>query len=77
MPQPASSQQNPPKEKKLLEQLSDAIRAKHYSYRTEQTYIEWCRRYILYHNKRHPKEMGVYTHVMKLGGLAVKSPLDS
>lgn len=45
--------------KKLLDQLRDAIRAKHYSYRTEQTYIDWCKRYILYHQKRHPAEMGV------------------
>jgi integron integrase len=48
-----------PQPKKLLEQVSDAIRTKHYSTRTEQTYIEWIRRYILFHNKRHPKEMGV------------------
>ncbi|MBI5842603.1 MAG: integron integrase [Chloroflexi bacterium] len=47
------------KGKKLLDQLRDAIRAKHYSYRTEQTYLDWCKRYILYHNKRHPAEMGV------------------
>ena len=45
--------------KKLLDQLRDAIRAKHYSYRTEQTYIDWCKRYILFHNKRHPAEMGI------------------
>jgi integron integrase len=43
----------------LLDQLRDAIRAKHYSYRTEQTYVDWCKRYILYHHKRHPAEMGV------------------
>ncbi|MCX6082027.1 MAG: integron integrase [Chloroflexi bacterium] len=47
-----------PKGKKLLEQVSDALRAKHYSYRTEQTYIDWIRRFILFHNKRHPNEMG-------------------
>jgi integron integrase len=47
------------KGKKLLDQLRDAIRAKHYSHRTEQTYLDWCKRYILYHNKRHPAEMGV------------------
>jgi integron integrase len=47
------------KGKKLLDQLRDAIRAKHYSYRTEQTYIDWCKRYILYHENRHPAEMGV------------------
>ncbi len=50
---------SPPKGKKLLDQLRDAIRAKHYSYRTEQTYVDWCKRYILYHNKRHPAGMGV------------------
>ncbi len=47
------------KDKKLLDQLSEAIRIKHYSYRTEQTYREWVKRFILYHNKRHPKDMGV------------------
>ena len=48
--------QNPPK--KLLDQVRDAIRLKHYSYRTEETYVQWIRRYILFHNKRHPNEMG-------------------
>ncbi len=47
-----------PKEKKLLEQYSDALRLKQYSPRTEKTYILWTRSYILFHNKRHPKEMG-------------------
>jgi hypothetical protein len=44
-------------EKKLLDQVADALRVKHYSYRTEQTYVDWIRRYILFHNKRHPREM--------------------
>ena len=44
--------------KKLLDQVSEAIRLKHYSYRTEQTYKEWIKRYILFHKKRHPREMG-------------------
>lgn len=44
--------------KKLLDQAHDALRSKHYSYRTEQTYIDWMRRFILFHNKRHPGEMG-------------------
>lgn len=47
----------PPK-RKLLDQVRDAIRLKHYSYKTEQTYVAWIRRYILFHNKRHPQEMG-------------------
>ncbi len=48
----------PPQGKKLMEQVSDALRAKHYSYRTEQTYTDWIKRYILFHHKRHPKDMG-------------------
>lgn len=46
-------------EKKLLDQLRDALRARHYSPRTEETYVDWNRRFILFHNKRHPKDMGV------------------
>jgi hypothetical protein len=45
--------------KKLLDQAHDALRSNHYSYRTEQTYLDWMCRYILFHDKRHPKEMGV------------------
>jgi integron integrase len=44
--------------KKLLDQVRDAIRLKHYSYRTEQTYVDWVYRFILFHGKRHPKDMG-------------------
>ena len=47
-----------PKPKKLLDQVSDVLRTKHYSYRTEQTYKDWIKRYILFHNKRHPNQMG-------------------
>src|SRR5688500_12674526 len=46
------------KPQKLLDQVREAIRTKHYSYRTEQTYIEWIKRFILFHKKRHPKDMG-------------------
>ncbi len=49
----------PKKEKKLLDQYSEVLRTLHYSARTEKTYISWVRQYILYHNKRHPREMGV------------------
>lgn len=44
--------------KKLLDQVRDALRTKHYSYRTEQSYIEWIKRFILFHKKRHPGDMG-------------------
>jgi integron integrase len=46
---------NPPK---LLDQVVAKIRFKHYSRRTEQAYTHWIKRYILFHGKRHPKEMG-------------------
>ena len=44
--------------KRLLDQVRDAIRLKHYAYSTEKTYVYWAKRFILYHNKRHPLEMG-------------------
>ena len=47
----------PPKPK-LLDQLREIIRLKHYSIRTEQSYVDWAKRYILFHGKKHPKEMG-------------------
>jgi site-specific recombinase XerD len=43
--------------KKLLDQVRDAIRVKHYARNTEQAYVYWIKNYILFHNKRHPKEM--------------------
>lgn len=47
------------KPKKLLDQYRDHIRLKQYSFRTEKTYTKWVREFILFHNKRHPREMGV------------------
>lgn len=43
---------------KLLDQVRGKLRAKHYSLRTETSYVDWIRRYILFHGKRHPREMG-------------------
>ena len=48
-----------PKPKKLLDQVREALRTKHYSYRTEQTYVDWIKRYIIFHKKQHPKDLGV------------------
>jgi len=47
-----------PPPRKLLDRVRDQLRHKHYSYRTEETYVQWIRRYILFHNKRHPSKMG-------------------
>jgi len=46
------------KPKKLLDQARDKLRLKNYSYATEKSYIGWIRRYILFHQKRHPADMG-------------------
>ena len=46
-----------PAKPKLLDQVRQAIRARHYSARTEKAYVYWIKRYIFFHNKRHPAEM--------------------
>jgi integron integrase len=47
-----------PTSPRLLDQVREAIRVRHYSYRTEQQYVAWIRRYILFHGRRHPCELG-------------------
>jgi len=49
-------QAQPPK--KLLDQMRDVLRTQHYAIRTEKAYVDWAKRFILFHQKRHPKEMG-------------------
>lgn len=43
---------------RLLDQVRDSCRVRHYSLRTEVAYVQWIRRFILFHNKRHPNGMG-------------------
>ena len=43
---------------KLLDQVRDRLRLKHYSLRTEESYVHWIKRFIYFHRKRHPAEMG-------------------
>lgn len=62
---------NPAQQPKLLDRLRAAIRTRHYSYSTEQTYVHWCRRYILHHGKRHPADMGAAEVEAFLSHLAV------
>ncbi len=58
LPAPPQSLAAPAAKPKLLDQLRQAIRALHYSIKTEEAYVHWARRYILFHGKRHPAEMG-------------------
>ena len=47
-----------PTPKRLLDQVREAIRLKHYSIRTENAHVDWIRRFVLFHDKRHPNEVG-------------------
>ena len=64
---------------KLLDQVRGKLRVKHYSIRTEQTYVDWIKRYILFHGKRHPKDMGArdveafLTHLAVAGKVAAST----
>jgi len=54
----------------LLDRVRETIRYKHYSLRTEQAYVEWIRRFVLYHKRRHPRDMGAEEVRAFLGHLA-------
>ena len=56
---------------RLLDRVRAAVRARHYSRRTEKAYVAWIRRYILFHGKRHPREMGAPELTGYLSSLAV------
>ena len=58
LPAPAHAQNAAPHQPRLLDRIRDKIRFNHYSIRTEQAYVDWVRRFVLFHGKRHPVEMG-------------------
>lgn len=60
---------------KLLDQVREKLRVKHYAYGTEKTYISWIRRFILFHGKTHPKDMGAKEIEAFLTHLAVNRPV--
>jgi hypothetical protein len=63
----------------FLEEVRKVLRVQYYAIRTEQSYVEWIKRFILFHNKRHPNEMGesevaiFLTHLYRL--IAMWHPL--
>jgi len=61
----------PPK-LRLLDRVRQAIETRHYSRRTEKAYVHWIKRYILFHGKRHPAEMGAAEVAAFLTSLAVQ-----
>ena len=62
----------PPPPPKLLTRMREHLRTRHYSLRTETAYVDWARRYILFHGKRHPQEMGAAEVEAFLTHLAVE-----
>jgi hypothetical protein len=57
---------------KLLDQLRQLMRLRHYSVRTEEAYVGWIRRYILFHGKRHPRQLDERHVSESLSSLAIK-----
>ena len=74
-PRPATPAQPP----KLLDRVAAKMRLLHYSKRTEGAYVDWIKSYILFHNKRHPREMGApeieafLTHLAVEGNVAAST----
>lgn len=62
---------------RLLEQVVEHLRVKHYSLRTEKTYVDWVKRFIWFHGKRHPKEMGAPEIEAFLSHLAVERSVSA
>ena len=67
---PLSSRPDKPR---LLDQVRETIRLKHYSPKTEDAYVGWIRRYIFFHGKRHPSEMGTDEVARFLSHLALEA----
>ena len=62
----------PPQPPKLLDRVAAKLRLLHYSIRTERAYGDWIKRFILFHGKRHPREMGAAEIESVLTHLAVE-----
>lgn len=74
MPKPLQEDTPPPR---LLDRVRAAIRVRHYSIRTEDAYVDWVRRYILFHGKRHPADMGADEVAAFLSDLAVNRQVSA
>src|SRR5881394_3587982 len=74
---PCLPQDGPNAKPKLLDQVRELLRVRHYSVRTEKAYIGWIRRYILFHGKRHPRELGAAEATRFLTALAVDAKVSA
>lgn len=71
MTAPTEDKQGNPLSPRLLDEVRNRIRTKHYSHRMEESYTHWIKRFILFHHKRHPREMGAAEVKAFLSSLAV------
>ena len=62
---------------RLLDQVREVLRLKHYSIRTEEAYVQWIKRFIFFHNKRHPVKMGEAEIGRFLSSLATDSHVSA
>jgi integron integrase len=76
-PAPRASTSPTPGKPKLLEQVRQAIQSRHYSYMTEKAYVGWIKRFIFFHNKRHPAEMGEPEIARFLSSLATDAKVSA
>src|SRR5436853_2095650 len=73
----AQAPQNTVPKPRLLDQVRIALRSRHYSKRTEQTYVLWIKRYIIFHKLRHPAEMAEAEVNEFLSHLAIKENVSA
>src|ERR1700727_2924642 len=66
-----------PEGRGLLEVARENMRTRHFAYRTEKAYLSWIRRYLRFHNRRHPREMGAAEIESFLTHLAVDSHVSA
>ncbi len=66
-----------PSPPRLLDQVRQVMRVRHYARRTEECYVQWVRRYILFHEKRHPRDMGAAEAGQFLTHLAVHGQVSA
>jgi integron integrase len=77
-PEPIATDVKPqPAPPRLLDRVRQAMRLRHMSPRTEEAYVQWIRRFILFHGKRHPDEMGAPEVVAFLSDLAVRGKVSA
>jgi integron integrase len=74
---PGLSKVMPNPKAKLLDQVREVLRVKHYSIHTEDAYVGWIKRFIFFHGKRHPRDMGATEVQAFLSDLAVKAEVSA